>query len=118
MKIKRRAGLWLPVLLWAALIWRLSAVPHLRIVEAWWDYPLRKAAHMTVFGILARFLARALTGDTYWPWKKIFYSSLAVTFLYACSDEWHQSFVAGRHGSPLDVLIDTAGAWCALGFVP
>jgi VanZ family protein len=28
---------------------------------------------------------------------------------YAVTDEFHQRFVAGRHGAPLDVLIDTAG---------
>jgi VanZ family protein len=28
---------------------------------------------------------------------------------YAATDEVHQAFVAGRHASPLDWLIDTAG---------
>ncbi len=39
-------------------------------------------------------------------------SSCAV--LYAVEDEIHQTFVEGRHGSPLDVLIDTAGATIGL----
>jgi VanZ family protein len=38
---------------------------------------------------------------------------LLITVAYAISDEWHQSFVEGRHGSPVDVLIDTAGAGAA-----
>ena len=29
---------------------------------------------------------------------------------YAVTDEIHQTFVEGRHGAPLDVAIDTAGA--------
>jgi VanZ family protein len=33
--------------------------------------------------------------------------------MYAVSDEWHQSFVPTRVGTPWDVLIDAAGA--ALG---
>jgi VanZ family protein len=39
--------------------------------------------------------------------------ALAVTSAYAASDEIHQSFVAGRHGTPLDWLIDIAGAAAA-----
>jgi VanZ family protein len=28
---------------------------------------------------------------------------------YAATDEFHQSFVEGRHGTPVDWLIDAAG---------
>jgi VanZ family protein len=110
---------WLPVLLWAAFIFYLSSVPHLRFMKnELWDLVVRKLGHFGVFGILARFLARAWTGTTYWPWRKIFTLSLLLTFLYACSDEGHQSFVAGRKASPVDVAIDTTGAWLALGLIP
>jgi VanZ family protein len=40
--------------------------------------------------------------------------SVLLCFVYACSDEWHQSFVAGRGPSFTDVLIDTAGAAVAV----
>jgi VanZ family protein len=73
---------------------------------------------MGVFGILARLLARAFTGSTFWSWKRIFVCSLVVSFLYACSDEYHQAFVPGRHASMDDVTIDTIGAWIALGIRP
>jgi VanZ family protein len=32
-----------------------------------------------------------------------------IAFLYAISDEWHQSYVPGRDSDPVDVLVDTAG---------
>jgi VanZ family protein len=73
---------------------------------------------MVVFGILARLIARVFTKNTFWTWKHVFALALALTILYACSDEYHQTFVAGRHGSPVDVLIDGAGAWLALGIIP
>ena len=38
--------------------------------------------------------------------------------LYACTDEFHQSFVPGRVAAVHDVLIDSAGAWLALGLSP
>lgn len=42
-------------------------------------------------------------------------SSLAalIAFVYACSDELHQTFVPGRSGELADVLIDLAGACLA-----
>jgi VanZ family protein len=117
--MKRFFSLWVPVLVWAAFIFFLSSIPHLRFMENnLWDFIVRKIGHMGVFGILARLVARALTGGTRWSWKKIFVGSLVLSFLYACSDEFHQAFVPGRHASAVDVAIDTAGAWIALGIMP
>jgi VanZ family protein len=116
--MKQRWLLWLPVILWAGFIFFLSSIPHLRFVLAWWDYPLRKFGHVVVYGILARLIARALTGSTFWPWKKIFAWSLALTICYAVSDEVHQSFVPGRVASVHDVVLDSAGGWLALGLWP
>jgi len=112
-------SLWLPVILWAGFIFYLSSVPHLRFLDNnLWDFVVRKIGHMGVFGILARLLARALMGSTLWPWKRIFAASLLLTCLYASTDEYHQSFTPGRHASAVDVAIDTAGAWLALGLRP
>jgi len=110
--------LWLPVVLWAAFIFHLSSIPHLRFLQSHWDFLVRKIGHLGVYGILARLVARALTGSTLWSWKRIFMWSLVLTMLYACTDEWHQSFVPGRSAAVHDVLIDTAGAWLALGLKP
>ncbi len=117
-RLRVAVALWLPVLLWAGVIFFFSSIPDLRITRAWYDIIFRKFAHVFVFGVLALLLARALTGSAPWPQKKIFVWSLALTFLYACSDELHQSFVPGRAASALDVGIDTLGAWGALRLIP
>jgi VanZ family protein len=113
----RLLSLWLPVLLWAALIFHLSGVPQLRITEAWWDLIARKIAHMVVYGILAVLLTRAVSGTSTWPWRRVAVVSFLVAIAYAASDEYHQTFVAGRAGSIRDVLIDAVGAWLALAYV-
>ncbi|MGZ8783093.1 MAG: VanZ family protein [Gaiellaceae bacterium] len=41
--------------------------------------------------------------------------AFALGVSYAVTDEFHQSFVAGRRGTPLDVLIDAVGV--ALGLL-
>ena len=117
-KRRQQIGLWLPVLLWAGLIFYMSSIPYLRITEAWYDIILRKLAHVFVFGVLARLVARALTGSTLWPWKRIFVWSLILSTLYACSDEYHQHFVPGRSASIVDVMIDAAGSGLGLGVTP
>jgi VanZ family protein len=104
---------WAPVVGWAAVIFALSATPNLRFVpDPWLDFVSRKLGHMGVFGILALLLWRALDGTTAWrqPWAW----GLALTVLYAASDEFHQGFVAGRHPSATDVAIDATGALIAL----
>ncbi len=91
---------WLPVLVWAAVIFTFSSIPSLSTHLGTWDLILRKAAHMTEYAILALLLRRA-TGSSGW--------AFALAVAYAASDEFHQTFVRGRHGSPIDVGIDAVG---------
>jgi VanZ family protein len=106
------AILWLPVAAWAGLIFAFSAQPDLRFLpDQGLDFLLRKAGHMSVFGVLAVLLWRALASSTV---RRPIAWSLILTALYAASDELHQSFTSGRHPSPLDVGIDLAGALLAL----
>jgi len=100
------ASRWLPVVAWAALIFALSSIPHLGTGLGTWDLVLRKCAHATEYAILALLLLRA---------TRSFVAAWPLAVLYAASDELHQSFVRGRHGSPVDVAIDAAGA--ALGLL-
>ena len=91
---------WLPVLVWAGVIFAFSSIPSLSTHLGTWDLVLRKAAHMSEYGVLAALLRRA-TGS--YPW------AFALAVAYATSDEFHQTFVRGRHGSPIDVGIDAIG---------
>jgi VanZ family protein len=68
---------------------------------------LRKLAHITIFGVLWLTLARAAR------WRRPLLVT-AIALLYAISDEVHQSFVEGRHGTPVDVAIDALGIGLAV----
>jgi VanZ family protein len=96
-----RVTAWAPVLLWAGVIFALSSVPDLGTGLGTWDTALRKLAHTAEYAILGGLLLRALRSA---PAAVLFASAYAIT------DEVHQAFVRGRHGSPVDWLIDTAGA--------
>jgi VanZ family protein len=99
---------WLPVVVWAAVIFAFSSVPSLSSGLGFWDLVLRKCAHTTEYAILAVLLLRA-TGSFAW--------AFGLTVAYAATDELHQMFVRGRHGSPIDVAIDAVGALVGLGAV-
>jgi VanZ family protein len=71
------------------------------------DFIIRKAAHFTEYFILYFLLYNALKEDFYFTHSTMF--ALIITFLYAVSDEFHQSFVPGRGPAFKDVLIDTSG---------
>src|SRR4026207_1676421 len=51
---------WLPVLIWAAVIFTLSSIPSLSTGLGTWDTILRKGAHLTEYAVLGGLLYRAL----------------------------------------------------------
>ena len=96
----RALTLWLPVILWAAVIFVFSSIPSLSSGLGAWDTVLRKGAHVTEYAVLGALLYRALGREPL---------ALAAGIAYAATDELHQHFVRGRHASPVDVAIDAAG---------
>jgi VanZ family protein len=97
---------WLPVAAWAAVIFALSSIPSLGTGLGTWDLLLRKLAHAAEYAVLGALLLRALRRPL---------PAFALAVLYAVTDEVHQTFVPGREGAPLDVVVDAAGA--AVGVV-
>ena len=102
----RRVRPWIPVVLWAGVIFVFSSIPGLNTGLGTWDLVLRKLAHAGEFGLLAALLYRAM------PRAPL---ALFAASAYAATDELHQSFVHGRQASPRDWAIDTAGAAIGLG---
>jgi VanZ family protein len=97
------------------VIYALSAQPDLSSGLGTFDFILRKIVHMAEYGLLLFLWWRALRDAA--PARAALAVAFAVTFLYAVSDEWHQSFVEGRHGTPVDVAIDTAGMLVAMALI-
>jgi VanZ family protein len=96
----RLVTVWLPVVVWAGVIFTFSSIPGLGTDLGVWDTILRKLAHVTEYAILGALLLRALGREL---------AAFALGLGYAITDEIHQHFVQGRHGAPLDVAIDAGG---------
>ena len=103
-----RLSAWLPVLAWAALIFALSSIPHLGTGLGTWDTVLRKGAHVTEYAIFGLLLLRAVGREL---------PAFLLGVSYAITDEVHQHFVSGRHASPIDVAIDSAGILIGILFL-
>ncbi|MEG0396705.1 MAG: VanZ family protein, partial [Oscillospiraceae bacterium] len=77
---------------------------------------VRKLAHFciylalgfSIFGFVSTFaLAR----------RTVFIVSVVACFMYACSDEFHQSFIFGRGPAFFDVSIDVLGALLGIAII-
>lgn len=78
---------------------------------ALFEFAVRKIAHFSEYFLLALSLAFAFHVNGLRGKKSLFIIALWC-FLYACTDEYHQSFVGGRSPQLRDVLIDTCGGVC------
>ncbi|MCB0101777.1 MAG: VanZ family protein [Anaerolineales bacterium] len=96
---------WFPALVLMVVIFSFSSrTSHELPNFGGWDYFVKKSAHGIGYGLLALSYLRALPNRNY---KLAWF--LAV--LYSLTDEFHQSFVPGRHSSLVDVfLFDNLGA--------
>ena len=105
----RALALLLPPLALMGLIWFLSSRSDLGGSDGWLGLVLRKGAHMTEFGLLAVLWARALRALWSARPRVACAGGATIALAWAVVDELHQTTVPGRHGTPVDVLIDSAG---------
>jgi VanZ family protein len=143
---------WIPVLLWLSIIvyesfglssavtgtWlgKLLQILHIHLSAqafAKLHHFLRKAGHLTGYGLLCVLLFRSWfhTMDDPAGTKPLIRWSrgtrrframclrsaalaLGMTLLTAALDEWHQTFDPSRTGTPWDVLLDVTGGICFL----
>ena len=73
---------------------------------------VRKTAHFSIYFLLGFLMISYLREWNIVVKKEILYTILFV-FLYAISDEIHQTFIPERSGRFLDVMIDTMGGTLA-----
>lgn len=120
-KIVKILKLWLPPIIWALLIFKLSSSSVPQVSRSYWpNFAVMKSAHVIFFGILSILLYRALNLQGLSKKKSAIFSVL-ITILYGISDEFHQMFTQSREARLRDVLFDGLGAsiaiYCAYNFI-
>jgi VanZ family protein len=107
----QRLALWLPPLALMGVIFVVSAQPSLDSGLGVVDDVGRKVVHFAQYALLCFLWWRPLAASTN-P-RRAALLAFVLTSAYAVTDEYHQTLVDGRHGTPVDWLIDTAGAAAA-----
>ena len=95
---------------WMVFIFYISSLTGSEVTQQIDAKPAPWIGHIVLFGTLAAFLYLAIRGwnieiTLHWVIAIVIFSSL-----FGISDEYHQSFVAGRHATVTDALIDSIGS--------
>ena len=98
------------VITWCVVIFVFSSLPTLPEVGfIWWDFVLKKSAHVLEYTVLFLLTYKAVGQPGNWR------TALLFSLAYALSDEYHQSFVAGRTAKLTDIGFDALGMY--LGYL-
>ena len=102
---------WLPALFLMVVIFIFSSQPSDNLPDFLnWDYVVKKSGHAIGYGLLALSYLHYFNYD-----KKRYWLAWLLAVLFSATDEFHQSFVPGRHPSIIDMLVfDNLGATVAL----
>ncbi len=105
MKLDKRFLRWIPAVVIMAVIFGFSSTPSNELPYfGLLDLVVKKGSHMLGYGLLALACWYALRFDMHLWWLV-----LLIAVVYAITDEFHQSFVPGRHPSWVDVLLFDGG---------
>src|SRR5215207_4888460 len=102
---------WLPALFMMMVIFLMSARTSSELPNFdWADTIVKKAGHMVGYAVLALLYWRAFDLKKEKRWV-----AWILAISYAVTDEFHQSFVPGRHPSPWDIVVfDNLGSLISL----
>lgn len=107
--MKRFAKYHLPIILYIILIFILSSISKLPVLDTDIEH-IDKLAHFIEYLIFFFLSVISLNNTPISIRKTTSYKlALIVSILFALSDEFHQSFVRGRHADRYDLLADSLG---------
>ena len=130
MPLRPAIRFWGPPIVWTAVIFAASSASFSSTNTAFWltrlinalvgrplphfdllHFVIRKAAHVTEYGILSFLLFRAFRGDQPTRWNvRWSLAAIVIAAVVGSLDEWHQFYVPSRTASPIDTVVDTVGA--------
>ena len=102
---------WGPALLVMIAIFGFSSIPAAEMPQfGLLDFIVKKGGHALGYGVLALTYLHGIKGGREDLPSRWFYMAWVMAVVYSATDEFHQSFVPGRHSMVIDVMIDAIGA--------
>lgn len=109
---------WIPTMVWMFMIFGVSSQSTLHASSVYWlDFIIKKSAHFIEYFILNLLINYSLKSSFSLSKKRQIATAIGLAIIYAATDEFHQTFVAGRDGRLRDVLIDSAGILLSAKFL-
>lgn len=115
MHMRELLRVWLPPVAMMAIIFAFSSLPASDEPHGFLYVASRKLAHVSEYALLLALWWRALRTRT--SDARALALALGIAFVYAVTDELHQTLVSGRAGRALDVGIDMVGALGAAALI-
>ncbi len=108
---KKQLVYFFSAIIWGTLIFYLSSLPNLDSgFPFFYDFILRKLAHIFVFFVLTYLVAKSLNNA-----KRLHLWFIIIAIIYySFIDEIHQANIITRHGNYLDILIDSVGIFLGI----
>lgn len=102
-----------PVLAYAGMIFLLSSVSKMPfVIPSFFGFD--KLAHLGVYYLFGCLICRWLLAEkSHFANRHYLVLTIVIGTCYGLSDEWHQSFVPGRHATLWDVLFGSLGVAAA-----
>ena len=95
-----------PAVLWMLVIYFLSSIPGPKLPPVSFPH-VHLIAHLIEYGILGFLLLRSFLNSVgVAKWIFAAGTAFVIASLFAASDEYHQTFVAGRNGEIMTVLLN------------
>lgn len=115
---KNKIIYWVPVVLWASVIFWFSSLPTNPVSTVYWqEFAVKKTAHMVEYSIFTIFLYRAFKNTFSISGSKLYWITPLISAVYGITDEIHQMFTPGREPTVRDAIFDTIGTVLAMIFI-
>ncbi len=109
MRMLKILKFWFPPALYSGIIFYISSIPHLSVPLSGMNSD--KVVHIMEYMLLGILVSRAFYNTIKRVClQRVCLWTIILCFVYGISDEFHQSFVAGRDSSFFDLLADLVGS--------
>lgn len=100
---------WLPFIIWVALVFAVSSIPHLAVPALGMPHWSDKVAHFIEYAVLAFLFYRGEGGERWRMGIPAWLLVIVATLAIASVDEYHQRYIPGRDSNILDWTADAVG---------